>query len=241
MPLPPRIRRSASRLAAAVTATVTVALAATTVHGQSPGPDPAEPVCPGLPVVVTVGGATAPDRTSACEGARDAIAFFAAHGLKLADRVRIRVTLDRPPGTSESAAGCFDESTGTVHLVPYERFRRFGTWFERPIDRAMYRSLATHEVAHAMSGCNFTPPRPTVQAKEYVAYVAMFETMAPALRDAILARYPDRGFESSDRLTPLLFMFDPMAFGVAAYRYHRRDDGGTAFLGRVMAGQAMTD
>jgi hypothetical protein len=64
--------------------------------------------------------------------------------------------------------------------------------------------------------CAFAIANPTIQAKEYLAYVAMLSTMPAALRARVLKAYQDAAFADDDRITGLYDMFDPMAFGVAA-------------------------
>lgn len=189
---------------------------------------------------VTVVAARAEDAADACRGARAAVAFFEAQQLSTDLTVGIHVQNDLPPPVSRSAAGCYLEREKKILLRPYATFRKNGTWFKVPIDRRMYRSLAAHEVAHALAACNFSITNPSVQAKEYIAYVVMFSTMDAALRARILKAYPEPGFRNADRLTALLFMFDPMRFGVQAYRHHL-DTNGLAFLQEVLAGRALTD
>ena len=82
----------------------------------------------------------------------------------------------------------------------------------------MYRSLVTHEVAHAVASCNFAIPEPPIQAQEYVAYVAMFSMMNPNLRERVLAENPGAGFDSQLEMNEIVYLFDPMRFGVEAYR-----------------------
>jgi hypothetical protein len=181
------------------------------------------------------------DAATACEGAGDAVAFFRSLGLKVSEGLHIEVRRDLPEAVSRSAAGCFLEPGNRVLLVPYAAFRRHKDWFRVPVDRRMYRSLAAHEVAHALAACNFRVARPTIQAKEYVAYVAMLATMEAATRARILQAYPEPAFDSADRLTPLLHAFDPMRFGVQSYRHFAQPGNGAAFLAAVFAGTALTD
>lgn len=188
-----------------------------------------------------VAGASREDRQVLCKGAGDALAFFASRGLRTETPLRIRVTSELPEGPGKDAAGCFLERSQTIFLLPYAGFSRKKTWFKLPIDRSTYRSLAAHEVAHALAACNFARPAPPIQAKEYVAYVTMFGTMEPARRQRILGAWPAAGFESADRLSQLLYLFDPMRFGVESWRHFARPDNGDRFLRRVLAGEEFAE
>ena len=91
--------------------------------------------------------------------------------------------------------GCFLRDSHRVQLLKLVDFEAVGRWWGEPAGRALYRSAAAHEVAHAVVACHADPALP-VPAHEYVAYVVMFATMEPALRVRLLARYPGRGFGS---------------------------------------------
>lgn len=183
----------------------------------------------------------AQDAADACRGAKDAIDFFTAAQLKTDIHIEIHVQDALPPGVSPNAAGCFLQTEGKILLRPYASFRKYKTWFNVPIDRHLYRSLAAHEMAHALGACNFTIQNPSIQAKEYVAYVTMFSTMDAALRARILKASPDPGSRNPGRLTALLYMFEPMRFGVEAYRHHLSPENGRSYLREVLAGKALAD
>ena len=88
------------------------------------------------------------DALIACEGARDAIEFLASHDLDVTSDIEIELLTSLPAVVSSSAVGCYLESQQQVLILVYSEFRKFETWFEIPIDRSLYRSLVSHEVAH---------------------------------------------------------------------------------------------
>ncbi len=176
-----------------------------------------------------------------CQGVSSALAFFAVHGLSVAEGLSITVTRELPSEAGATAAGCFLEKQRKIYVVPFAEFRKNTSWFGVPIDRALYRSLATHEAAHAIASCNFSIPNPTIQAKEYVAYVAMFSSMPAALRQKALAGIPAERFDSFDRFTPLLYMFDPMRFGAGAYRHFSALPEPSSVIRAVLTGKALSD
>lgn len=202
-------------------------------------PAVAESPCPDSPA--RVAAAVAADRLDACAGAADAIAFFAGLGLAPTEPPSIEVTAAVPREAGPTAAGCFIEQRRRIYMLPYREFLKRRTWFGVRIDRRMYRSLAAHEAAHALAACHFAIPRPTIQAKEYIAYVAMFDAMDAGLRAAALRATPGSGFASEERITPLLYMFDPMRFGAEAYRHFLQPEVGLPFVKKVLAGEVLLD
>jgi hypothetical protein len=170
-----------------------------------------------------------------------ALAFFSSHGVPAPEPLTIKLTQRLPTEAGDTAAGCYLESKRTVYVVPYATFQTNKTWFGVKIDRAMYRALASHEAAHAVAACRFLIPHPTIQAKEYLAYVAMFSTMPPALRARALKGVPAETFSSFDRFTPMLYMFDPMRFGAGAYRHFSAEANPASVIRTVLSGQALTD
>ncbi len=197
-------------------------------------------VCPGETAMVT-GAEAASDLADICAGVQSALGFLAVHGLRPTEPVAIEVTARMPEEAGPTAAGCYIEQKRRVYLVPYAVFRRNKTWFGVTITREIYRTLAAHEAAHAVAACHFRVPRPTIQAKEYIAYVAMFSSMSAELRAQALRATPTEGFDSLDRFTPLLYMFDPMRFGAEAYRHFSGAAAPTALLQDILAGRALTD
>jgi hypothetical protein len=185
----------------------------------------------------------------ACEGANDAISFLAAQGIHRANRVLIVIAHQLPAaGTAtagglylDSPDGCRGDRAQAVHLLSYSEFQKFKNWFHIRIEGSLYRSLAAHEVAHAISDCNFKFARPTIQAKEYLAYVTMFATMAPAVRARILRKSPGYGYEGDWQMSALIYMADPMRFGVQAYRHFLKPDNGRSYLHAILAGKVMIE
>lgn len=190
---------------------------------------------------VQVIGAGVRDFQDACEGAKAALAFFATHGLRPTGSLVLQVTPDMPGEAGPTAAGCYLDENKRVYMLPYAGFRRQRTWFNVPIDRAVYRSLAAHETAHAIAACHFAIPRPSIEAREYVAYVATFAAMGDALRARVLRAMPGEGFAGEEKITAMFFMFDPMRFGAEAYRHYLRPENGALFLRAVLAGKALSE
>jgi hypothetical protein len=217
-----------------VVAAFAVAFAFATTPARA---DPPGAPCPASPVVVV--GADDEDVRTICDGARDALGFLIGLGLLAPGRIEVSVAARMPERYHPDAAGVYDPFTATVHLRDYAAFARFGAWLGQPIDRSMYRSIATHEVAHAIASVNFAMPRPPVLAREYVAYVTQFATMAPAFRDRALALHPQPACTPPDESTDLAYEMDPMRFGVCAWRHWTGLADAPAFLWTVLRGEAL--
>jgi hypothetical protein len=204
----------------------------------SPPPQPRP--CPSLPSVHV--SATDPrDARIVCDGAAAVVRFFEARGLKTFERVDVQVGGDLPPEVGPRAAGCFLPAERRIVIRDAATFRRQHSWLGVPIDSGVYRSVAAHEVAHALAACNFAAPRPPIHAQEYVAYVVTLATMDPALRSRVLHANPGDGFATVSTIGELLYAFDTQRFGVESWRHYAKPEHGDAFLRRVLAGAALAD
>ena len=186
-------------------------------------------------------GASAADFKDVCHGVRAASSFLLSHGLPGEPELTVEVTAALPVAAGPSAAGCFLAEKQRAYVLTYAQFQKRRAWFGVPITRGLYRSLATHETAHAIAACHFTAKDPSIQAKEYVAYVSMFSTMPPQLRAKALNSLPGKGFSNIERVSSFVYLFDPMQFGANAYRHFVGLESPAAFLSDVLSGRVMSE
>ncbi len=151
--------------------------------------------------------------------------------------------LDRlPEGIAPPAAlGCEVRAEQRVYMLAFAACPKQGFAPDLPIDRALYRSLIAHEVAHHIAAANFKVEKPSVVAHEYIAYVTMFATMGPDQRDEILAHFPGEGWDNERGFNLSVYMMAPHFFGAQAYRHFMRLEDRQAFLERVLSGSALAD
>ena len=188
---------------------------------------------------VLVRSPTPADAKVACEGARDAIGFLAAQRFDVVNDISIDLVPKLPDVARTTTAGCYLESERRVVILSFSEFKKFKTWFNVPIDVSLYRSLVAHEVAHALGACNFKIGAPSIQAKEYIAYVTMLATMAPMQRERVLSQFPGQGFEGDWQMNTTTYLLDPMRFGVEAYRHFLKPANGRDYLHAILAGKVM--
>lgn len=235
--------RAAAR-AAAVAAVVFVH-AGSSAHaaepaGRSATPPPDARPCPATPTVRV--SATDPrDAETACAGASDAVGFFEARGLRLFDAVTLDVRDALPAPLCPRAAGCWLPDAKRIVMLDRAAFLRQRIWLGIANRPALHRSVATHEVAHALAACNFIATRPPRHAQEYVAYVVALATMDPSLRAAVLKATPGDGFATVSTIGELLYAFDTQRFGIESWRHYAKPENGDAFLRRVLSGEALAD
>jgi len=198
-------------------------------------PVPAGRPCADLPRVAVQGGSPT-DAVTVCEGAGRAIAFLGRAGLQLPGSTTFEIVETLPPELDGRALGCYLRGARRTLVLSYARFEALGTWFRVPADREMYRGVAAHEMAHAMVGCQPGGPQASVAAHEYVAYVTLLGTLAPATRRRVLARFEGRGFESVLQINDLVHAVDPQQFGVDAWRHYLRRADRAGWLRDVVAG-----
>ncbi|MGJ7458701.1 DUF6639 family protein [Halomonas sp. RA08-2] len=179
------------------------------------------------------------DARDACSGAAASLDFLVAAGLQPARPIVVEVVPELPEAAGPTAAGSYLVADNRVLILPFCRFLAWQTWFEVPIDRRLYRSLAAHEVAHGVVTYHFSMAEPSIQAQEYLAYVVTFASMPPELLEQVLEALPGEGFAGEERITELFYLFHPMHFGAQAYRHYLRPGNGVAFLNQVLAGNAL--
>lgn len=221
-------------------ALVAVVLGVLILTTQVPAAQPtaAQTCSSGRATVLAAGSA---DFADICAGVDAALAFLARHSVTPAEPISIEVIRSIPTEAGPTAAGCYMEQRKRVYVVPYTTFKKSRTWFGVPISRQIYRALAAHETAHAVGACNFKITNPTIQAKEYLAYVTMFSVMPADLRREALKKTKTEGFSTMDRFTPLLYGFDPMRFGAEAYRHFASAQSQTAIIQGVLSGALLQD
>jgi hypothetical protein len=195
--------------------------------------------CNNLNVVVHSPGHR--DALIACEGARDAIEFLASQDLDVTNNISIEIMTKLPPVVSRSAAGCYLESERRVLVLVYSEFRKLKTWFGIPINRFLYRSLISHEVAHLVADDNFKINKPSIQAKEYIAYVTQLSTMEPALRKQVMSNFKCKAFEGDWQIFETIYMFDCMGFGVRVYLHFLNQANGRDYLQSILNGKALVE
>ena len=194
--------------------------------------------CAGADVAVQAADAT--DAANACEGAQDAIEFLRTKGLRAPHAIEVHVVAALPDVANRTAFGAYLHAERRAYIIPYASFRAGASYFGLAADRALYRSLAAHEVAHVVAAANFTAPRPNVEAHEYIAYVAQIATMAPELRSRVLAMPSAYVFDYPTQMNTAVYLSDPERFGVGAYRHFVHPGNGAAFLRQVLDGRVLS-
>ena len=184
---------------------------------------------------VTPHGGAPEDAAPVCAGARDAIGLFAERQLDTA--VDVEITKQLPQKVAASAVGCYHPERKRVCVPPYADFARRGEWFGVSIEPATYRSLASHEVAHAIAACNFREEKRSLAAVEYVGYVAMLPVMQPDLRSRVPAQNPGEGYDADLQISSTVYLRAPTRFAVESYRHYLRPENGTRYLRDVLAGR----
>lgn len=181
------------------------------------------------------------DRRSAslaCDGAKRAVTFLRAHGLRVSSEVGVEL-VDQL--ANEAAAGHLVSSSKKAVVLNYANFLEFGEWLRVPIDAEIYRALVAHEVAHVVAAHNFQISKPTIQAHEYIAYVTMFATLNATRRELVLSKFSGDGFETEQQMNTTIYLCDPMRFGAEAYRHYVKKGKDVDFLHSILSGDVLTN
>jgi hypothetical protein len=190
-------------------------------------------------ISVTVFSPVAQDARDVCAAALSVFTLFREVGLDKSVPLAVSVVASLPEYLGPAVLGCFTPADRRTRILTFESAKARGPWFGRPLDRPLYRSLAAHEIAHALAWCNTSDGPLSVRGREYVAYAVMFKTMEPRHREAILAQTPGPGFESESEISDTFFYLAPSRFGVDAYRHYLRPENGSRFLREIMRGAAL--
>jgi len=113
-------------------------------------------------------------------------------------------------------------------------------WFGLEIDRRLYESIVSHEVAHALASCTASSRPLSTRATEYIAAVTMLMTMDPVRLNALLAANPGIAFEDESEISEMAYALNPMRFGVMAYRHYLRQPDRAGFIQEILAGKKLT-
>lgn len=181
------------------------------------------------------------DAKSVCKGAADAIRFLGAQGFETNGQIEVLIVADRHDLISDSAYGGYIHSVRSACVVVFSEIAKHGTLFDLPFDRDLYRSLATHEVAHAIAALNFRISEPQIEAEEYIAYVAMYATMPAMYRDKLLERFVGMEFENEMQINTIVYLLDSFRFGILAYKHFMKASNGADFLQQVLMGRALLE
>jgi hypothetical protein len=192
--------------------------------------------CPGRNVVVH--SAARGDAETACEAAGEAIDFLAAQGFDTTGAVKVNL-VRKIPVVGLPTIGCYDHPHRRVYVLVFSEFLKLKTWSELPVDRTLYKSLVAHEVAHAVAAANFSVPKPSILAEEYIAYVTQLATMPLRYRERVLEQSSGEGYDSANEMTVTFYLISPFRFGVNAYRHFLKPGNGESFLKGVLSGRVL--
>lgn len=176
-----------------------------------------------------------------CRGVQDATSFLAGIGFHFNQPLIIEVAAKLPEDAGPFALGCFFTHQSRIVMLSYAAFEEIRSWLNVPVSRELYRSLAAHETAHAWAQTNIRGPNQNLVAQEYIAYVVMFVTMNPDLRTSVLNAVPGVGFDDELQINSMVYLLDPILFGIESYRHYLKPGNGPAFLQKVLTGKVLID
>lgn len=177
----------------------------------------------------------------ACAGAADALGFLAWLPRDPEEVIRVELVAALPSGLRPDAVGCYARGSRRLMVLERDLFLQRGMWFAIPVSSRLWRAVIAHEVAHALVGCHLKDRSLAGAAHEYVAYVTMFATLDESTRMAALAAMPGEGFGHDAEINDFRYAFDPMRFGVDAFRHWLSQPDGRAYLMSVIRGSIVPE
>jgi hypothetical protein len=198
-----------------------------------------EPVCAACPAILIEPQAfSAQERELIREGATRARDFFHAHGVDLKGAIRLGIrTADY--GGSLPHIGSYSLQQKTIKLLSLRQslsHSEASSLFGLPIDRALYKSVVAHEIAHAIADQHFAMPTPSLVAQEYLAYVVQLSTMEPQLREKVLSSYDVLPYQDVEEMSPIYYEMAPSRFGVKAYLHFLTLKNPSVFIHGLLSG-----
>ena len=179
------------------------------------------------------------DAQDACAAGLDVYAFFRGVGLMKSAPVTLIIVDNMPSEHGDNVMGYFMPENMQIRILSFAASIDRGDWLGHPMDRLIYKSLAAHELAHALGWSNTSGGTLSLRAREYVAYVVMYATMEPNHRSAILAEMQGEGFTSDEQISDAYYYFGPFQFGVQAYRHYLHPENGPRFLRAILRGEVL--
>lgn len=189
----------------------------------------------------------APEQAVICEAAAVAEASLAHCGVmpKRAYRIRVQSGLTNASGCL--IFGNFRPRLGIASIVPIGECAGIVAALppDDPISalaqiptRVLYRSLAAHELAHAIVLQNLTAT-PSLPVYEYISGVVQIASLPDDVRQRYLSSFDHTGEYTTEMFNDLTLAMDPARFGVAAYFHFHKAWNGCPFLKRLLTEDAV--
>jgi hypothetical protein len=181
------------------------------------------------------------DAESVCNTTSSVRKTFSSMGLKLPERLTIRLSHELPHNEicHFKCIGLFEANTNSIFLLDYESTHQSSKhsplFINEEMAPALWLSYIIHELAHAAIQNTVTPGTPLCIASEYIASVAQLEALPATERNKILNDYSDiHGFVKNEEITLLYDLIDPGKFIVNSYLHYHRPENGPSFIKKIL-------
>lgn len=208
-------------------------------RGMSPGNNELISFLSCQGIDVTVLGGDLEDRLLACEGARLAIHFLDRMEFATSNPIQVSL-LQTLPEVGTNHIGLYDSRTDRVFMLTLAASRIAGeenSAFNVPMEKRIYQSFVSHEVAHAIANRFYRDKNAQLLAHEYLAYVTQLVVMDADLRSEVLDKFTQEPFVNLDELSLIYYQMAPCAFGVKAYLHFLTIENRPAFLHDILSGR----
>lgn len=189
-------------------------------------------------VAVELSAANVQEQALVCRAAENARDFFLAHGIMIQRPIRVRLQSDELMSHANHI-GLYDAREDTIHIVTLEhavKHRREDSPFDTRMDRSLYASFVSHEIAHAIA-YQYSGATLSTLAQEYLAYVTQISTMPMATRTSLLARFDEEAFADVDDISMIYYQLNPNAFGIKAFLHYSTLPDKSGFVRDLLAGE----
>lgn len=177
-------------------------------------------------------------RELVCNAAHEVLAFFRSLGVEVKDVIAIQIA-DHDIDARLPHIGSYSSENKLVKLLSLKEAvarHNDNKLFGLSMNKALYRSVVAHELAHALADQNFGFEEPPLVVHEYIAYVVQLSTMDPELRAEVLAGSDVAAYEDVSEMSCVYYAMDPSGFGIKAYRHYVALSDPGAFIRRLLSG-----
>ncbi|TKB11686.1 DUF6639 family protein [Desulforhopalus sp. IMCC35007] len=192
---------------------------------------------------VTVYAAKKCDIAHACLAIDKTYAFLRTAGLNKPVSIDLHI-VSKLMGHAdpEVCLGHYNTRTRKTHILSYGackcRFIKNSFW-GLTFNRELHNSFIIHEVAHAIAEAHFELETQGLAAGEYIAYTTQIALMSDRLREDLLTKISNGGFENHQEITSTFHDLSPSTFAVKAYRHFRRKENGSMFYQKLIHGEVI--
>ena len=180
-----------------------------------------------------------------CNAVKSTFSFLAKAGLSIQVPIEVYIVEDLMElPFSNHYYGMYDKRSKRVTVLSYNSCRecyKSSNFCGLRFCRKLYSSFVVHEIAHAVADANLNTKTRSTATQEYIAYTTQLSLLPDEIRQSILTKINNEGFDHESEITGLFYLLNPLVFAVKAYRHFLRPENGKIFYNKLITGECILD